>query len=104
MAGGLVAVIGSMAEGGGFFVPGNGHSVRVVGGKQVEQDILEAENGVGVAPILGCQQLDTEVSPVYQTVAIQNQQFHTGTSEKTKHIDRNNKNSISQIALVWGVW
>jgi len=104
VAGGLVAVIGGMAEGGSFFVPGNGHSVRVVGGKQVEQDILEAENGVGVAPILGCQQLDTEVSPVHQTVAIQNQQFHTGTSEKTKHIDRNNKNSISQIALVWGVW
>ena len=79
-------------------------AIRIIQEKGVQFDILEAENGVGVAPILGCQQLDTEVSPVHQTVAIQNQQFHTGTSEKTKHIDRNNKNSISQIALVWGVW
>ena len=77
VAGGLVAVVGVVAEGGRALVPGDGDSVRLVGRQQVEQDILEAVDGVGVAAVLGRQQLDAEKRAVDQAVAVQYHQFHS---------------------------
>ena len=77
MAGGLVAVVGLVAERRGAQVPGDGHSIGLVGGQQVEQYILEAVNGVGIAAVLGRQQLDAEKRAVDQTVAVQYHQFHS---------------------------
>ena len=71
VAGGLVAVVGVMAEGGGLLVPGNGDGVRLVGRKQVEQDVLEPVDGVGVSAVLGRQHLDAEERAVDQAVAVQ---------------------------------
>ena len=71
VAGGLVAVVGVMAEGGGLLVPGDGDGVRLVGRKQVEQDVLEPVDGVGVSAVLGRQHLDAEERAVDQAVAVQ---------------------------------
>ena len=76
MAGGLVAVVGVVTEGGRALVPGDGDSVRFVGRQQVEQDILEAVDSVGVAAILRRQQLDAEKRAVDQAVAVQDHEFH----------------------------
>ena len=44
--------------------------------RAVEQDILEAVDGVGVAAILRRQQLDAEKRAVDQAVAVQDHEFH----------------------------
>src|SRR5699024_10932988 len=80
VAGGLVAVVGFMAGGGGARVPGDGYRVGRMGGEQVEQDVLEAEDRVGVAAILRRQQLDAEKGAVDQAVAVQYHQFHRKSS------------------------
>ena len=77
VAGGFVAVVGLVAERRGAQIPGDGHSIGLVGGQQVEQYILEAVNGVGIAAVLGRQQLDAEKRAVDQTVAVQYHQFHS---------------------------
>ena len=71
VAGGLVAVVGIVAEGGGLLVPGDGHRVGGVGGKQIQQDVLESVNGVGIPAVLGGQHLDAEKRTVDQAVAVQ---------------------------------
>ena len=57
------------------------------------------ENGVVVAPILGCQHIFPEVILVHLGLSADRKtgQFHTGTSEKMKLIDSNNKNNISAL-------
>ena len=52
VAGGLVAVVGFVAERRRALVPGDGHGVGRVGRQQVEQDILEAIDGVRIAAVL----------------------------------------------------
>ena len=76
VAGGLVPVIGFVAEGGGLPVPGDGDGVGAVGVQQVQKNVLEPEDGVGVAAVLGGQYPDAEKCTVQQTVAVQYQQFH----------------------------
>ena len=60
LAGGLVTVVGVVAEGGGLLVPGDGDGVRLVGREQVEQNVLEPVDGVCIAAVLGRQHLDAE--------------------------------------------
>ena len=73
VAGGLVAVVHFMAEGGGLEVEGHGHLVGVTFLEQGEQDIQKAENGVGVAAVLGGQQLDAVKGTVGDAVAVDDQ-------------------------------
>ena len=73
VAGGLVAVVHFVAEGRGLEVEGHGHLVGVTFLKQGEQDIQKAENGVGVAAVLGGQQLDAVKSTVGDAVAVDDQ-------------------------------
>ncbi len=60
VAGGLVAVIHLVAERGGPQVERHGHLVGVALLEQGEQDIQKAINGVGIAAVLGGQQLDAK--------------------------------------------
>ena len=70
VAGGLVSVVGSMAEGGGFFIPRNGNGIRLLGRQQIQQNILEAVNGIGITAVLCGKHLDAEKCPVHQAVAV----------------------------------
>ena len=98
VAGSLVTFIGLVAEGGSLLVPGDGHGVGLVGREQIEQNILEPKDGVGIPPILGGQQFDAKIGPVHQAVAVQYQQFHSFLLKGFGLI------SITQIARLWGVW
>ena len=82
VAGGLVAVVGFVAERRRALIPGDGHGVGRVGRQQVEQDILEPVDGVCVAAVLRRQQLDAKKRPVHQAVAVQYHQFHNKTPLK----------------------
>ena len=73
MAGGLVAVIHLVAEGGGLEVEGHGHLVGFAFLEQGEQDIQKAENGVGIAAVFGGQQLDAVKGTVGDAVAVNDQ-------------------------------
>ena len=87
VAGGLVAVVGLVAEGGGALIPGDGHRIGLVGGKQVQEDVLEPEDRIGVAPVFRCQQFDAEEGAVDQTVAVQYHQFHRKAPLVHLHIE-----------------
>ena len=76
VAGGLVTVVGFVAESRRALVPGDGDGVGAVGGEQVEQNILEAEDRVGIPAVLGRQHADAEERAVQKAVAVQHQQFH----------------------------
>ena len=76
VAGGLVAVVGGVAERRRALIPRDGDGVGLVRRQQVEQYILEAVDGVGVAAILRRQQLDAEKRAVDQAVAVQDHEFH----------------------------
>ncbi len=97
VAGGLVAVVGLVAEGGGPLVPGDGHRVGLVGGEQVQQNVLESVDRVGVASVLRRQQLDAEKGPVDQTIAVQYHQFH----RKAPLAQFAYRISIPQTAQMW---
>ena len=73
VAGGLVAVIHLVAEGGGLEVEGHGHLVGFAFLEQGEQDIQKAENGVGIAAVFGGQQLDAVKGTVGDAVAVNDQ-------------------------------
>ena len=96
VAGGLVAVVGLVAEGRRAHVPRDGHGVRLVRRQQVQQNILKTEYGVGVAAILGGQQLYAEKRAVDQAVAVQYHKFHSVLLTITIY-----KISIPQTADLW---
>ena len=73
MAGGLVAIVHLVAEGGGFEVERDGDLVRVALLEQGEQNIQKTINGVGIAAVLGGQQLDAEKGTVRDAVAVNDQ-------------------------------
>jgi len=73
MAGGLVAIVHFVAEGGSLQVKGNSHLVGFALLKQGEQDIQKAIDGVGVSSVLGGQQLDAKKSTVGNAVAVNDQ-------------------------------
>ena len=73
VAGGLVAVVHLVAEGGGFEVERHGDLVRGALLEQGVQNIQKAENGVGIAAVLGGQQLDAEKGAVGDAVAVNDQ-------------------------------
>ena len=73
MAGGFVAIVHLVAEGGGFEVERDGDLVRVALLEQGEQDIQKTINGVGIAAVLGGQQLDAEKGTVRDAVAVNDQ-------------------------------
>lgn len=73
MAGGLVAVVHLVAEGGGFEVESHSHLVGLRFFEQGEQDIQKAENGVGIAAVFGGQQLDAVKGTVGDAVAVNDQ-------------------------------
>ena len=77
VAGRLVAVVGLVAEGRRTQIPRNGNGVRLVRRQQIQQNILKTKYGVGVASILGGQQLYAEERAVDQAVAVQYHQFHS---------------------------
>ena len=73
VAGGLVALVHLVAEGGGLQVKGHGHFVGLGLLQQGEHDIQKAENGVGITAVLGGQQLDAEKGTVGDAVAVNDQ-------------------------------
>ena len=73
MTGGLVAVVHLVAEGGSLQVKGHGHLVGLALLEQGEQDIQKAINGVGIAAVLGGQQLDAVKGTVGDAVAVNDQ-------------------------------
>ena len=73
VAGGFVAIIHFVAEGGGLQVKGHGHLVGFTLLEQGEQDIQKAIDGVGVSSVLGGQQLDAEKGAVGNAVAVNDQ-------------------------------
>ena len=101
VAGGFVAVVGLVAEGGCALVPGNGHSVGAVGSQQVEQNVLKPKDGVGVPSVLGGKQLDAEKGPVDQTVAVQDHQFHSEPpAVEIRRNTRDRRHGGSQLSSV----
>ena len=80
LPGGLVAVIGQMAEGGSLAVKGDAQGVGVAVVQQLAQDIQKAEDGVGRLAGAGGEILAHPVKgPVDQGVAVQDHQFfHVG--------------------------
>jgi hypothetical protein len=80
LPGGLVAVIGQVAEGGSLAVKGDAQSVGVAVIQQLAQDIQKAEDGVGRLAGAGGEILAHPVKgPVDQGVAVQDHQFfHVG--------------------------
>ena len=70
VAGGLVAVVHLVAEGGGRQVKGDGHLVGLIGLGQGEQNVHKAIDGIGILPLFGGQHLDTEKSAVGDAVAV----------------------------------
>ena len=77
MAGGLVAIVAQVAEGGTVKVKGNGDGIRLLLLLHPLQDVQEPEDGMGIQPIPGGQGLDAEIGAVDDAVAIQNQKLHT---------------------------
>ena len=73
VAGGLVALVHLVAEGGGLQVKGHSHFVGLGLLQQGEHDIQKAENGVGITAVLGGQQLDAEKGTVGDAVAVNDQ-------------------------------
>ena len=73
VAGGLVTVVHLVAEGGGFEVERHGDLVRGALLEQGVQNIQKAENGVGIAAVLGGQQLDAVKGTVGNAVAVNDQ-------------------------------
>ena len=78
---GFVAVVQFVAEGGGFQVESDGHLVGVLLGLQFHQDIHKAHQGVGVAAVFCCQQLDAVKGAVDNAVAVQYKKFQGETSD-----------------------
>ena len=76
VAGGLVAVVHLVAEGGGLQVPGDGHFIGLVLPQKVQQNVQKAVDGVGGAIVLGGEDLNAVKGPVDQAVAVQYKQFH----------------------------
>ena len=73
VAGGLVAIVHFMPEGGSFQVKSHGHLVRLALLEQGEQNVQKAIDGVGVTSVLGGQQLDAVKSAVGNAVAVNDQ-------------------------------
>ena len=73
VAGGLVALVHLVAEGGGPEVKGDGHLIGLALPQQRVQDIEKAEHGIGVTSVLGGQQLDAVKRAVGDAVAVNDQ-------------------------------
>ena len=73
VAGGLVAVVHFVPEGGSLQVKGHGHLVGLALLEQGEQDIQKAVNRIGIAAVLGGQQLDAKKGAVGNAVAVNDQ-------------------------------
>ncbi len=73
LPGGLVAVVHLVPEGGGPQVERHGHFIGLAAPEQGVENIQKAENGVGIAAVLGGQQLDAVEGAVGNTVAVNDQ-------------------------------
>ena len=73
LAGALVLVVHLVAEGGGLEVKGDGHLVGGLVGQKFGQNIQKSINGVGVAAVVGGEQLDAVKGAVDDAVSVQNQ-------------------------------
>ena len=73
VAGSLVAFIHFVTERGGFQVKSHSHLVGFALSEQGVQDIQKTKNGVGIAAVLGGQQLDAKKSTVGDAVAVDDQ-------------------------------
>ena len=76
MALGLVALVGQVAEGGGFPVEGHAEGVRLFVVGELLQNVQEAEEGVGVQPIPSGEQAHPIKGTVDDRVPVQYHQFH----------------------------
>ena len=76
LATGLVLVVLQVAEGGGPQVKGDGDAVRLHLLPDAQKDVEKAVDGVGVAAVLGGQQLDAVKGPVDDAVAVDANEFH----------------------------
>ena len=83
---GFVARVHLVAEGRGFQIEGHGHLVGRLRAGEFCEDIEKTDEGVGVAPVAGGQQLDAVERAVDDAVAVDGKQFHSAASfcEKTK--------------------
>ena len=73
VAGALVAVIHFVAEGGVLQIEGHGHLVGLTLPEQGIHNIQKAEDGIGIAAVLGGQQLDAVKGTVGNAVAVNDQ-------------------------------
>ena len=73
MAGALVAVVHFVAEGGVLQIESNGHLVGLTLPEQGIHNIQKAEDGIGIAAVLGGQQLDAVKGTVGDAVAVNDQ-------------------------------
>ena len=73
VAGGLVAIVHFMPEGGGFQIKSHSHLIRLALLEQGEQNVQKAIDGVGITSVLGGQQLDAVKSAVGNAVAVNDQ-------------------------------
>ena len=73
VAGALVAVVHFVAEGGVLQIEGHGHLVGLTLPEQGIHNIQKAEDGIGIAAVLGGQQLDAVKGTVGNAVAVNDQ-------------------------------
>ena len=76
LPGGLVGLVGGVAEGGRVDVKGNAHRVRRLLPLQPQQGGQKAENGVGVQPVPGRKGPDAVVGPIDDGIAVDDHELH----------------------------
>ena len=76
LPGGLVALVGGVAEGGALLVKGHGQSFGLFLVQQGLHDVEEAVDGAGGLTGLGGQIANAVECPVDDAVAVQNHEFH----------------------------
>ena len=70
VAGGLVAIVFQVAEGGAMEVKGNADGVRILLFLHSFEDIQKAKNGMGIKPFTGCEGLYTEKGTIYDRITV----------------------------------
>ena len=76
VAGGLVALVLQVAEGGALEVEGHAEGVRLIFLHELFQNVQKAIDGVGIESLPGGEGPDAVERPVDDAVAVENHQFH----------------------------
>ena len=76
VAGGLVAVVAQVAEGGAVQIEGHTQAVGLLLGQHPVEDVQKAEDGVGVLPVPGGEQPHPVKGAVDDAVAVKDHELH----------------------------